>query len=199
VAWRSHGRLVQVMDPAVGRRWQSRRQFLDSLYIHRQAVEAAAWREWAASDEFLDLLRRNLADLGLNPGLGMTLIADALADSGWRSISGLHAVTRMPASLICTGAIRRGDHAARMIKSSFAEVRREDITQTIYRRYSPVRAINPASDGSEQVELQGAVLVRVRGVRQHEPNVRLLRRKLNHLSNWPQHLRNLRHAPAASS
>src|SRR5215472_8994786 len=67
VAWRSHGRLVQVMDPAVGRRWQSHSQFLDSLYIHTQAVEASAWREWAASDEFLDSLRRNLADLGLNP------------------------------------------------------------------------------------------------------------------------------------
>jgi ATP-binding cassette subfamily B protein len=158
------------MDPAVGRRWQSYRQFLDSFYIHRQAVEAAAWREWATSDEFLDPLRRNLADLGLNQGLSMTLIADALADSGWRSIAGLHAVTRMTASLIRAGAIRRGDYAARMIKSSFAEVCHEDITQTIYGRYSPVRATNPASDGSEQVELRGAVLVRVRGVRQHDPS-----------------------------
>ena len=84
VAWRSHGRLVQVMDPAVGRRWQSCSQFLDSLYIHTQAVEASAWREWTVSGEFLDSLRRNLANLGLNPDLSGTLIADALADSGWR-------------------------------------------------------------------------------------------------------------------
>src|SRR5215469_10109567 len=163
VAWRSHGRLIQVMDPAVGRRWQSRSQFLDSLYIHTQAVEAAAWREWAASDEFLDPLRRNLADLGLNPGLSITLIADALADSGWRSIAGLHAVTRMTASLIRAGALRRGDPAARMIKSSFAEVRRADLSNihTFHRRYWPVWPANPASDGPEQLQLSGAVLMRV--------------------------------------
>jgi len=34
VAWRRHGRFVQVMDPAVGRRWPTCQRFLDELYTH---------------------------------------------------------------------------------------------------------------------------------------------------------------------
>ena len=47
VAWRKHGRLVQVMDPASGRRWPRASAFLDELYEHRMAVPAEAWRAWA--------------------------------------------------------------------------------------------------------------------------------------------------------
>ena len=49
VAWRGRGRRVQVMDPATGRRWPTRRHFLEEAYIHTQAVPAAGWREWAGS------------------------------------------------------------------------------------------------------------------------------------------------------
>jgi ABC-type bacteriocin/lantibiotic exporter with double-glycine peptidase domain len=166
VAWRTYGCLVQVMDPAVGRCWQSYRHFLGSLYIHKQPVEAGAWREWAASSELLDLLRRNLADLGLKLVAINALIAEALADSGWRSIAGLHAATRMTSSLVHAGGVRRGDPAAGMITRFFAELLRADPsnTETLYWRYWPVSTFNPASS-SEQVLLRGAVLVRVRGVR----------------------------------
>jgi ABC-type bacteriocin/lantibiotic exporter with double-glycine peptidase domain len=33
VVWRQHGRFVQVMDPATGRRWPSRAEFLKDLYV----------------------------------------------------------------------------------------------------------------------------------------------------------------------
>ncbi|HMF56088.1 MAG TPA: cysteine peptidase family C39 domain-containing protein, partial [Pyrinomonadaceae bacterium] len=52
IAWRSHGPFVQMMDPATGRRWVTRKQFLKELYIHTLEVYAADWREWAGSDEF---------------------------------------------------------------------------------------------------------------------------------------------------
>ena len=58
VAWRRHGRTVQVMDPATGRRWPTCRHFLDELYVHTQTVPAAAWYAWAKTDEFLGALRR---------------------------------------------------------------------------------------------------------------------------------------------
>jgi len=60
VAWRRHGRFVQVMDPATGRRWPTCRQFLDALYVHSMPIPAAAWRAWAGSDECLDVLHRRL-------------------------------------------------------------------------------------------------------------------------------------------
>ena len=47
VAWRRHGRFVQVMDPARGRLWLTRQSFLDHMVVHSMSVPAAAWREWA--------------------------------------------------------------------------------------------------------------------------------------------------------
>jgi Peptidase C39 family len=65
VAWRRHGRVVQIMDPGTGRRWPTCRRFLDDLYVHTQAVPAAAWRAWAETDTFLGGLRRRWAALGI--------------------------------------------------------------------------------------------------------------------------------------
>src|SRR5262245_7960293 len=42
VVWRRHGQRVQVMDPAVGRRWMSQQRLLDSLYVHVMPVPAAS-------------------------------------------------------------------------------------------------------------------------------------------------------------
>jgi hypothetical protein len=66
IIWRRHGRFVQIMDPATGRCWLTSRQLLNELYVHSIPVPAAAWREWAGSEEFLGGLRRRLANLGLS-------------------------------------------------------------------------------------------------------------------------------------
>jgi ABC-type bacteriocin/lantibiotic exporter with double-glycine peptidase domain len=58
VVWRRHGRLVQVMDPATGRRWPIQERFLEEVYKHALPVAAASWRKWAGSDEFIGPLRR---------------------------------------------------------------------------------------------------------------------------------------------
>src|SRR5271157_2012996 len=63
LAWRRHGPLVQVMDPAEGRRWLTCQQLLDEVYIHTLAYPADAWRDWAASDEFVRPLARRLRSL----------------------------------------------------------------------------------------------------------------------------------------
>jgi hypothetical protein len=65
VAWRRHGRVVQVMDPGTGRRWPTCRRFLDDLYVRTQAVPAADWRAWTETDTFLGGLRRRWAALGI--------------------------------------------------------------------------------------------------------------------------------------
>jgi predicted double-glycine peptidase len=45
VAWRAHGALVQVMDPARGRRWVRRASFLESVHRHEisGAPSCCAW------------------------------------------------------------------------------------------------------------------------------------------------------------
>ena len=66
VLWRRHGPLVQVMDPAMGRRWMTASSFLDDLYIHSMGVDASAWREWAGSPVSVAALlaRMKLAGIG---------------------------------------------------------------------------------------------------------------------------------------
>jgi ATP-binding cassette subfamily B protein len=66
VAWRNYGGLLQVMDPAIGRQWEPKAQFLSSLYIHTLPVPAKGWREWAESEKFTLPLRRKLDDLGIS-------------------------------------------------------------------------------------------------------------------------------------
>src|SRR4029434_9324510 len=67
IIWSRHGRFVQVMDPAIGRRWLSTRQLLDALYVHVTPVPAAAWRGWGSTDEVLHVLRRRPAPLEVAP------------------------------------------------------------------------------------------------------------------------------------
>jgi ATP-binding cassette subfamily B protein len=62
VAWRRHGPFIQLMDPGIGRRWITCKQFFEELYLHTQKVPAAAWREWAGSSSVsLSLSRRTKA------------------------------------------------------------------------------------------------------------------------------------------
>jgi ABC-type bacteriocin/lantibiotic exporter with double-glycine peptidase domain len=42
VVWRRHGRLLQIMDPAVGRRWVRADRFLDEIYIHEHRMPDGA-------------------------------------------------------------------------------------------------------------------------------------------------------------
>jgi len=65
VLWRVHGPWVQVMDPAAGRLWMSRRHFLNSLYIHEHAVPAAAWQEWSHSEVFTAALEDRMRGLSM--------------------------------------------------------------------------------------------------------------------------------------
>ncbi|HEV3166872.1 MAG TPA: cysteine peptidase family C39 domain-containing protein, partial [Isosphaeraceae bacterium] len=107
VVWRRHGRLVQLMDPAVGRRWVSIARFLEDLYIHTMPVQAAEWREYAGSPDFLGPLRRRLVSLGI-AGRADGLLDAANKDSGWRSLAALDSGVRMVESIARSGAIRRG-------------------------------------------------------------------------------------------
>ena len=82
VVWRKVGPFFQIMDPASGRRWVGVRDLLSSVYVHRQTVPAAGWREWAASEAAMHVLRRRLVSVA-----GERFAADAIArvlrDDAW--------------------------------------------------------------------------------------------------------------------
>jgi ATP-binding cassette subfamily B protein len=171
VAWRRHGRVVQVMDPGTGRRWPTCRRFLDDLYVHTQAVPAAAWRAWAETDAFLGGLRRRWAALGIARAEAERLLAEALADPAWVPLAALDATTRMLTALVCGGGLRRGRQVTRALATLFARASHDDPTQTsaVPAAYWTVRPASPAPDGTPSVLVCGAVLVHVYGQQVSSP------------------------------
>jgi len=163
IAWRKHGRFVQLMDPAIGRRWVSHKRFLDELYVHRQAVPAADWREWAGSSEFLNPLRERLTQLGISSAT--RIIEGAISDKSWRGLATLDATTRLLAAIVRAHAIQRGAQATRML-----EALTQENALTIPSSYWSVQPLESDSD-EEQLLLRGAVLVRVKGVRSRTSSV----------------------------
>src|SRR5262249_6111659 len=121
LAWRRHGPLVQVMDPAEGRRWVACERLLDELYIHSLAFPADAWRDWAASAEFLRPLARRLGALGFGRRGAAALLDGAVADPGWRPLATLDATTRLAAALVRAGGVRRGHEARGIVRSLLAK------------------------------------------------------------------------------
>jgi ATP-binding cassette subfamily B protein len=148
------------MDPAAGRRWPRRAEFLDQLYLHTQEVDAVDWREWAGEDEFLDVLRDRLGDLHVPPGSISRWIEQALADPGWRSLAALDAATRMTESLSRSGGIGRGQAGA-LLERVLERERREPGGSGIPEHAWFVRESPGASGG--QLQMRGAVLLRVSG------------------------------------
>jgi ATP-binding cassette subfamily B protein len=161
VVWRRHGSLVQVMDPAGGRRWMSVGRLAAELYVHEMPVPAADWREWAASDENLAPLRRRLAGLGVAAG---PFVDAAVADPTWHGLADLDAAVRWAAELVGAGAVPRGRAAARVVATLVAAGEQGDgAAPSGYRSARTAATVGP--DGEEQVILRGAVLLRVRGRR----------------------------------
>ena len=167
VIWRRHGSMIQVMDPAVGRRWRGRADLLSEVYVHSIAVPAAGWREWAGSEDFLNPLRRRMRNLRISSGAIESLIAEACSDEGWQGIAALDAATRMTASLVRARGISGGRQAAGVIRSCFRESlsKTGEEPQAIPSNYWIARPAPPDEEGQEQVTMRGAVLVAVRGRR----------------------------------
>ena len=164
VAWRRHGRVVQLLDPGTGRRWPTCQRFLHELYVHTMPFPAAAWREWAGSEACLGALRRRLTQVGLSARPMTGLVETALLDPGWRPLAALDASTRMVAALVRAGGLRRGRQAARVLERGFDRAREEPAGEgeSIPADHWMVRPAPSGPADEAQVLLRGAVLVRVR-------------------------------------
>jgi ABC-type bacteriocin/lantibiotic exporter with double-glycine peptidase domain len=156
VVWRRYGPWLQVMDPAVGRRWVTQRELLTELYGHVMAVDAETYCSWATSSECLAVLRARLEGMGVERDEIDQRIAAAMRVSSWEALAQLDAATRMINALFVARALR-------------SQVEVLDALQTLVT--GPATAIPDAywtvspkqeSNGA-QVWFSGAVLLRVRG------------------------------------
>ncbi|MBV9268687.1 MAG: hypothetical protein JO061_21140, partial [Acidobacteriaceae bacterium] len=154
VVWRRHGSLLQIMDPAVGRRWVPVRRFLREIYRHRMPVPAEAWREFAASDEFQAALQRRLRNLKIPRARAAELSKAALEAETWNELATLDAAVRLLDGLLTARAIRTQRECMRILD----EFRRNP--ELIPPHYWSVVPTEPDQDGGALLLMTGAVLVR---------------------------------------
>jgi ATP-binding cassette subfamily B protein len=164
LVWRRHGPLVQVMDPALGRRWVSCRKLLEDVYVHSHQVSAAAWHAWALSDDFRVSLTERFDAIGCKH-LFASLFGEAAA-ADWHALATLDAAIRLVTALVRGGGVRRGREAGNVLRAFLARAADKGSASTaIPEAYWSARPTPPAEDGEAQVQIRGAVLVRVSGVR----------------------------------
>lgn len=153
VVWRKVGPFFQIMDPASGRRWAHKRDLLSSVYVHRQAVPAAGWREWASSDDAIRVLRQRMSSV-TTAKFTDDVIARTLRDEAWLPLARLDAATRLIESLVRNGAVRRGREAERLLET-FASADSSEIIP------APFWSVTAVPDDDESLVLRGAVLLRI--------------------------------------
>jgi ABC-type bacteriocin/lantibiotic exporter with double-glycine peptidase domain len=149
VVWRRHGTLLQLMDPATGRRWITCKRFLEDVYVGKTAVPAEGWRDWAGSKPSLDAMQQRLKKLGIGK---RSLLKTALADPTWRKLAALDAGIRLVDSMVESGGVQRGRQARRLLERFLED---DHLIPAEYWSVQP--------RGEDELLLRGAVLVRVRG------------------------------------
>jgi len=166
VVWARRGKWVQVMDPAVGRRWMRASAFEASLYRHTMMVPEDAWREWAGGEDAQRSFRARLVDLGLAASQVRRHLDAATADAGWLGLGALDAATRYAERMVDAGALERGAEAARALAGLLGSA---DAAQRLEERvpapWWSVRPAPPDDGGAARVQVTGAVLLSVSGVR----------------------------------
>ncbi|MDB5955426.1 ATP-binding cassette domain-containing protein [Ramlibacter sp.] len=165
VVWRRVGGWVQVMDPAIGRRWLRSGRFLEEVFRHETTVPASEWREWAVSPDFLRPLAERMARLGATPADTQALVDEALADETWFGLAALDAAVRFIASVMDADGLRKGPEALRVTHSVFRDTHRstDDIFHIVPPRYWSAWADRLDDQGELQLTMSGAVLVRLSG------------------------------------
>lgn len=131
VIWRKHGSWLQVMDPAIGRRWVTCARFAEEIFRHEFPVPAQDWLEWAASDEFLKPLRQRLTMLGAAKKDLSALIEQALKEPGWFGLAKLDAGVRLVNSMVSAGGIKPGKQAVKLVQALLELIDKNDIYKTI--------------------------------------------------------------------
>jgi ABC-type bacteriocin/lantibiotic exporter with double-glycine peptidase domain len=184
VAWRRHGRWLQVMDPAVGRRWVSLRQFRQEIHVHPQVVDVADWLGWATTADFLDPLRERLGLIGVGGASADALVADALAGPGWHPLAALDAGTRLVQSLIDNGGIKAGRESEGVLRELVRDAsdsrsagRADSLIPKPF--WSVVEEDAPSAGSAGSLKVGGAVVLGVSGLRTDDPEAAEKRKPLS--------------------
>ncbi|MFN0241755.1 MAG: ATP-binding cassette domain-containing protein [Planctomycetota bacterium] len=169
VVWSVRAGVVQLMDPATGRRWSSQREFLHEVHLHEMSIPTDAWRAWSASEDFLCGLRRRIADLRVDADRAAHWIGAPTPEDPWRRLAALDAATRMVATVVRGGGLRPGREAGEALSAFFERAQDESVepTDALPAECWTVRPTDARDP--QQLTLRGAVLLSIAGVRDSAP------------------------------
>jgi ATP-binding cassette subfamily B protein len=164
VCWRRSGDLIQVMDPATGRRFQRTSRFAQDVYLHAQPMPAATLRKWLLGKGFTRPLLVRLGRLGMPEAEADRLVQAARGERGWLRPAQLDAAVRMVADFVAAGAVGRGREAATLVEALAFHSAAAEIPELYWsvRPASADREVS-ASAADPMLLMRGAVLVAVRG------------------------------------
>lgn len=166
--WRRWGRWIEIMDPAIGRRFVLSTRLTAELLSHRQAVPAATWHEWAGSSEARGSFATRLRAAGASRSQAEAWVEEALNAPDWRSIAHLGAILRFVERLKETGlAASHCRESLQALATPGTDRERLAIELTAF------ADARPAAEETS-VEVSGAILVRLRGRRSGPSEPRLL-------------------------
>jgi ATP-binding cassette subfamily B protein len=95
VVWKRHGPWLQVMDPAVGRRFWPVNRFLDNIYRHHLTIPATAWEEHLRSCSTRTQFQARLGRLGFSRANSQDILESVLARPGWQSLARFDSALRL--------------------------------------------------------------------------------------------------------
>jgi ATP-binding cassette subfamily B protein len=143
------------------------KRFAEEVFQHHMAVPASGWRDWAASDDFLRPLQRQLRDLGAGAAEAHALLEETQRDPLWFGPAALDASVRFVQSVVDAGGLARGTQALRLVATLFRQTHSSsgDIFHSIPPAYWSVVPDHTDDSGALQLMLHGAVLLKVAGLR----------------------------------
>ncbi len=151
VVWRRVGRWLQVMDPAVGRRWISTQAFLQDVFRHKLVVGVQDWLQFASSDDFQKSFSERQQAVGVNLPRCQT--------TDWKKLASLDAALRLTHALVTAKGISKGAPAQKVLERFASE------PALIPREYWSASDAGNDEEGNPQVTMCGAVLVRAKAKR----------------------------------
>jgi ABC-type bacteriocin/lantibiotic exporter with double-glycine peptidase domain len=165
VVWRRHGGWLQVMDPAVGRRWVPCRRFAEEVFRHELSALASDWRDWAGTEDFLRPLRQQLAAIGASEQDTATLVDRALKNPYWFGLALVDASVRFIKSVIDAGGLQAGPQSVKLATTLFEQTREniQHMFKIIPAIYWSVVPDKPVPGEEMALLLRGAVVLRVAG------------------------------------
>lgn len=170
IAWRRHGRRIQVMDPMAGRRWMSEPEFNSRLYIETLQEPAEDWRKRAAVNGFCDGLKNRMISLNLDRSFTDQLMQAVTENSQWKPLAALDAVVRLMQSLVRSRSVKPGKNLEKQVKQLFEYSCKESsatapLVPEIYWTVRPSEALPADCKDSAILKVKNVSLVRISGRR----------------------------------